>query len=145
MCDFKEKYGQSFNMVLEFMKRHYGVYTDSEWEAVCSEIGRFKSDLEVALALAVINEFERVYMAMEKGDFRLSDNQKTHDIENNYRAIFERTYRFARKCYRADMSKATALQDAKTELEKISTRSPFEYEITRACCKIFIEDCVGVQ
>ena len=140
MCDFKEKYGHSFNMALIFMKSHYGAYSDAEWDAVSRETGQFKSALEVILAVAVVNEFERVFLTMKKS---MSDNQKTHDIETIYRAIFERTYKFARKCYRADLSLATALQDIRTEITNISEHSTFEAEIAKACYKIFIEDGIG--
>jgi hypothetical protein len=139
MCDFKEKYGRSFNMAMVFMKSHYGAYSDEEWDAVSRETGQFKSALEVALAVAVMNEIERVFSVMEKGAFRMSDNQKTHDVETIYRVIFERTYKFARKCYRADLSKAASLQDVRRNLRTFRHIRPLRLKLRKPVTKYLLK------
>ena len=140
MCDFKEKYGDSFATVIDFMKKHYGANSDEDWETLSRSVSPFEADIEVALVVAVLSEIERVYEAGLVGDYKMTADRRARDVDEKYRPMFVRVYRFAQTCYRADLDSKADIEAVKAGYEYAKTYSPFEVEMAQGCYKIFFED-----
>jgi hypothetical protein len=60
------QYAPSFKKAFEFMEKYLNV-TKAGWETLHSQTGIFKGNFETDLAVAVVNEIERIYEQRSKG------------------------------------------------------------------------------
>ena len=57
---FKDEYGPQFRKAYEFFKKHRDARTEADYEPLLADALAFKTDFEKALAMAVMDEIERM-------------------------------------------------------------------------------------
>jgi len=140
MCDFKEKHGKDFTEAYSFMERHWGATEDEEWEAISNEMPHLsQTPLSTALVVPILTEIENVVRRMDTG--KLTKVFRFADVEHILRPMYERVYKFAWLCYRADSAVPESVKCIKNRLElSYVCTADIEREMMERCYKVFYKD-----